>query len=144
MSEDCNSMKPKTDIKNKEIFLMRKKHSKKVDMVTHLEFPNKIQGEWQYMTISKNNIVFRDPNSFKTYSMTLAEKMDEDKFVVFTKSQCGEENYKCIAITQLSENVIETQIGSEFSKILINYEICSNNNFDKKEWITQGSKLTQS
>lgn len=133
-------MKPKTDIKHKEIFQMRKKYSKNIDTAPQIEFPSQIQGEWQYMTIKKNHVIYRDPNSFKTYSLTLVEKMSEDKFVVLSKSQCGEENYKCIAITQLSENVIESQIGSEFSKLLTNYEICSNNHFDNKEWITQGRK----
>lgn len=140
MSEDCGSMKPKPDIKPKEIYRMRKKNFKKVDMMTQLQFPAQVQGEWQYMTIRKNNIVYRDPNSFKTYSMSLIEKMDADNYVVYSKSQCGEENYKCIAITQLSENVIETQIGAESSKLLLNYDICSKDNFDNKEWITQGSK----
>lgn len=134
-------MKPKSDIKHKEIFQMRKEYSKKLDMMSQLDFPTQIQGEWQYMTIRKNNIVYRDPNSFKTYSMTLVEKINEDKFIVFSKSQCGEENYKCIAITQLSENIVESQIGSEFSKLLTNYEICSSNNFDHKEWITQASRF---
>lgn len=73
--------------------------------------------------------------------MSLIEKMEPNRFVVFSKSQCGEESYKCIAIAELAENVIESQIGSESTKILQNFDICGGGNFDSKEWITQGSEL---
>jgi hypothetical protein len=141
MSEDCSSMRPKVDAKAKEIFQMRKKHFKKIDATSIIQFPVGMQGEWQFMTIRKENLVYRDPNSFKTYSMTLIEKIQQNHFIVHSKSQCGEETYKCIAITQLSENVIETQVGSESSKLLLNYELCSGDNFNSKEWITQGSEF---
>jgi predicted nucleic-acid-binding Zn-ribbon protein len=134
-------MVPKTVSQSRETFNMRKKHFKKIDINANLQFPPHIQGEWQYMTIKKNSLIYRDPNSFKTYSMSLIEKIEPNRFVVFSKSQCGEESYKCIAITELAENVIETQIGSESMKILQNYDICGNENFDSKEWITQGSEF---
>lgn len=139
MSNDCSSMLPKSVSQSQELFQMRKKQFKNLEINNQLQFPSQLQGEWQYMTIQKNSLVYRDPNSFKTYSMSLIEKLEHNRFVVFSKSQCGEESYKCIAIAELAENVIESQIGSESMKILQNFDICGGENFDSKEWITQGS-----
>lgn len=141
MSDDCSSMLPKSPPKFREVFQMKKKHFKKIDINEQLQFPSHMQGEWQYMSINKNSLIYRDPNSFKTYLMSLIEKIEPNRFVVHSRSQCGEESYKCIAIAELSDNVIETQIGSESMKILQNFDICGGENFNSKEWITQGSKL---
>lgn len=141
MSDDCSSMLLKPNSQSRETFQMRKKHYKNINVNNQIQFPPHIQGEWQYMTIRKNNLIYRDPNSFKTYSMSLVETIEPNRFVVLSKSQCGEESYKCIAIAELAENVIETQIGSESMKSLLNFDICGGENFDSKEWITQGSKL---
>lgn len=105
-----------------------------------IAFPDNLQGDWQYMRISKNLLTYRDASSLKTYYMSLLTILDGHKYIVRSRSQCGEDNYKCIIITHLHDNVVETQISSNTLSSFSNYEICNNTYFSDKEWVTQASK----
>lgn len=105
-----------------------------------ISFPKKLQGEWQYMKITHNQLTLKDPSSLKTYYMSLMSIPESDRYILKSRSQCGEENYKCIYITQLHDNVIETQISSKTLTSLNNYDICNPKYFDNR-WTTQASEF---
>jgi hypothetical protein len=131
-----------SDQKKQQIFEMKKVLNlwNEVSDSDKTNFPDWLQGRWQYLTIKRNVLTYKDPSSFKTYHMLLVSKYEHNQYIVHSRSQCGEESYKCLAITKLDENVVETQISSQSSKYLVNSEICNNTYFDNMEWITQGSK----
>lgn len=65
-------------------------------------------------------------------------KVNETKFIVFSKTQCDEKQYQCVRFAQRSSNIIEFQIGA---KIEQNYDdsmnsICQDRYFNMY-WITQ-------
>ena len=42
--------------------------------------------------------------------MTLVEQMNSEKFAVMSRSQCGEESFKCLFIRKLDTNILEFQM----------------------------------
>lgn len=112
-----------------------------------MSFPGWLHGEWQFFTIAENRIVnYRDAGSFKSYQMTLVNQLSEEKFVVFSRSQCGEETFKCLWIRNLDTNLLEYQLGAESPTKLANFELCGDDKFDNSQWSTQariGKSLTR-
>lgn len=126
---------------NQQIYKMRKTMSfLRENENDSIKFPSHLQGDWTFMKVERNTLTYHDVSSFRTYFMTLTMALENNRYIVHSKSQCGEEAYKCIVIDQLDENVIETQISSKSSKAFTNYEICNNKFFDDNEWFTQGSE----
>nr|CAD7444045.1 unnamed protein product [Timema bartmani] len=60
-----------------------------------------------------------------------------ERFLVFGRTQCGEEMYTCMWIKRRGMNVLEFQIGLQ-SSTYYNSSLCSNTNFQLNQWITQG------
>lgn len=103
-------------------------------------FPSWFQGQWQFMSVIENQLIFRDHSSFKSYRMTLVNQFSEEKFIVLSRSQCGEESFKCLWIRKLDENILEFQPSSESVKKLTSYAICNDDKFlDSRRWLTQTS-----
>lgn len=146
INNDCSTLPKRNSVTNQQVFKIKKSlNFLESNSFNDLEiaFPDNLQGDWQYMTISKNLLTYRDESSLKTFYMSLVTILEADKYIVRSRSQCGEENYKCIIITQLHDNVIETQISSKTLSSFTNYEICNNKNFNTKEWVTQASKSSE-
>jgi hypothetical protein len=110
----------------------------KLRATTEVSFPSWLQGQWQFFTINESRIeIFHDRNSFKSYRMTLVNQWTDEKFVVLTRSQCGEETYKCLWMRNLDTNLLEFQLGSESPTKLSNFELCNDEKFDNSRWMTQ-------
>lgn len=105
---------------------------------TEMSFPGWLHGQWQFFTINESRIEnYRDRSSFKSYQMTLVNQLSEEKFVVLSRSQCGEETFKCLWLKNLDTNLLEFQLGSESTAKLTSFELCSDDRFDNSRWGTQ-------
>lgn len=122
----------------------------------YCEFPGWMHGQWEFVGISKDELLYKDHSSFKTYRMKClkhetasapsnSQNSSESKILVFSRTQCGEEQYHCVSVVKRSTNILEFQIGSKTvqssahddSEVSI-HGICDEQYFDSSRWITQG------
>lgn len=120
--------------------------------------PNWMHGHWKHMDINRDLIVYKDHSSFKTYTIQCIQNEsnkwkqdsnnDEIKFIAFSRTQCGEEQYHCLWAIKRSANILEFQIGAKIVQNIsdaMNSEdnICNERYFDENRWLTQ-SRLGES
>lgn len=68
-------------------------------------------------------------------------QLSDEKFMVLSRSQCGEESYKCLWIRQLDKNILEFQASTESGKKLTSSDLCKDDEyFHNRQWLTQSSK----
>lgn len=72
--------------------------------------------------------------------MTLVNQLSDEKFVVLSRSQCGEQSYKCLWIRKLDKNILEFQASLESGKKLTSSVLCGDDEFHNSQWLTQSSK----
>ncbi|KAF5272839.1 hypothetical protein FQR65_LT00435 [Abscondita terminalis] len=107
--------------------------------IRQCSFPEWLTGEWEQVRVDNNTFVYRDHTTFKTYSIKCVEKIDsEDKYLVYTRTQCDEERYTCVKIKKRSTNIMEFQVGTNFTRNNDVSYLCSDTNFPDNAWITQG------
>ena len=151
ISNDCSSLSSKTGLipnqQSLQIFKMQQIndffHRPDVLDFSQTIFPKWFQGRWQYLNVKKKQLIYQDHSSFKSYYMSLINQYKDDKFVVLSRTQCGEENYKCLWINKLDTNIIEFQMSSSITNNFTNYDLCNDDQFDDTRWITQASKSKQ-
>lgn len=51
------------------------------------KFPKWMQGEWEHMRVKEDTLVYQDHSSFKTYTIKCADSEEENKYLVFSRSQ---------------------------------------------------------
>lgn len=105
-----------------------------------VDFPSWLQGQWQLLNVANNELIFRDQSSFKSFRMHLVNQLSDEKYIVSSRSQCGEENFKCLWIRKLDVNILEFQTSSETTKKLTSFVLCNDEYFDNNRWLTQASK----
>jgi hypothetical protein len=120
--------------------IVKDNHQKKVMENSSIVFPNWTLGEWEYLKINNNSLEFRDHSSFKIYFMTLISLYSKEKFIVNSRTQCGEEYFRCIWLKSLHRNILDFQISSDKTTNLNSYDFCNNKFFDENRWLTQASK----
>lgn len=143
INSDCSSLSSRNGFtastKNQEIFKIKKIPVEKVS--SEIDFPNWLHGQWQNLNVQRTQLIFRDQSSFKTYRMSLVNQLSDDKFIVLSRSQCGEESFKCLSIRSLDKNILEFQMSSESAKKLTNFMLCNDEHFDDKRWLTLSSNF---
>lgn len=147
INNDCSSLSSKNGFtppsKNQQIFKIQKNVHDFQNSATALDFPSWLHGQWQFLKVMKNQLIFRDQTSLKFYRMMLVNQLSDEKFIVMSRSQCGEENYKCLWIRKLDKNILEFQTSSASAEKLTSYNICNDEEyFEGSRWITQSSKMT--
>lgn len=102
-------------------------------------------GHWEHMFFeeNQNTLIYRDHSSFKTYTMKCEsiDAINPDRFLIFSRTQCGEESYQCIWLKKRSTNIIEFKLGSKSSQSSSSTVLCSDEYFENSHWITQGRTL---
>lgn len=144
INNDCSSISSNSkhsQAKNQQTFKIQKVLDipQRTD-VTNLEFPNWLQGSWQFLNFTKGQLVYRDQNSFKSFRMTLVNQLGNEKFIVLSRSQCGEESFKCLWIKKMHDNVLEIQTSSESPLKLTSDHLCNAEYFESGRWLTQASE----
>ncbi|XP_045482394.1 uncharacterized protein LOC123686367 [Harmonia axyridis] len=100
-------------------------------------FPDWMQGKWEQIRVNKDTLVYQDHSSFKTYTIKCAAShQSENKYLVFSRSQCNEEHYSCLWVHKRSSNILEFQISTKSSHL--NHNLCHESYFLDDAWITQG------
>lgn len=51
-------------------------------------FPDWMQGHWEYMQVEQETLIYKDRNTFKTYTIKCAGNFEsEEKYLVYTRTQ---------------------------------------------------------
>lgn len=98
-------------------------------------FDNNFLGNWEQLAIKSDELIFKDYNSFNILKMKCIQSFGPDKFAVLSRSQCGQESYKCIMIKSRSMNIIEFQVGLT-SKVSYGVDVCNKAKFNETRWLT--------
>jgi len=105
-------------------------------------FPPWAHGQWQDAYVEDDTLIYKDLRNFKTYTVkcmvddkTLAH--DQGKYVVYARTQCGEEFFTCMTMERRGVNVMEFQLGAE-TAASFNQSICHDDQFPQEQWVTQG------
>ncbi|XP_058121055.1 uncharacterized protein LOC131285020 [Anopheles ziemanni] len=106
----------------------------------YCSFPSWLIGRWEHVIVSQNQLIYKDHNTFKTYTMKCVKNYtnhDSNKYIVYSQTQCGEEMYQCLKVERRDTNVFEFQISNRQSA---NYSatICNDFYFSDDRWLTQG------
>ncbi|XP_065165878.1 uncharacterized protein [Atheta coriaria] len=102
-------------------------------------FPDWMRGTWEHIRVEDNTITYKDHSTFKTYTIKCVAMMESnDKYSVLSRTQCGEEQFNCMRIQKRSNNILEFQLGANFSDHNDIFELCADTNFQDDAWITQG------
>ena len=88
------------------------------------DFPEWMQGKWEHVHVDGGTMLLKDTRNFKTYTAKcvgqanpVAHSEDRERFLVYARTQCGDEHYKCVWLKDRGDNALEMQIG-EFRKAL--------------------------
>ena len=85
-----------------------------------------MQGKWEHVHVDGGTMLLKDTRNFKTYTAKCVGQrspvpgMEEERFLVYARTQCGDEHYKCVWLKDRGENALEMQIG-EFSSFGENF-----------------------
>ena len=102
-------------------------------------FPDWIQGSWEHVDFQGDTMVYKDHRNFKTYTGKCIPHSsgDSERFLVYTRTQCGDEVYKCIWIKERGLNTMEIQV-SLYDSSTPDESLCRDENFLDRAWTTQG------
>ena len=75
------------------------------------QLPEWTQGKWEFLHIQGGTVLLKDNRNFKTYSAKCIQQKDEEKYLIYARSHCGEEHYKCVWFKNRGLNAIEFQVG---------------------------------
>ncbi|XP_023327677.1 uncharacterized protein LOC111700851 [Eurytemora carolleeae] len=102
-------------------------------------FPDWIQGSWEHVDFQGDTMVYKDHRNFKTYTGKCIPHSsgDPERFLVYTRTQCGDEVYKCIWIKERGLNTMEIQV-SLYDSSTPDKSLCRDENFLDRAWTTQG------
>ena len=80
------------------------------------------QGKWEHVHVSGGTMMLRDQRDFKTYTARCVGQKrarHPERFLIFARTQCGEEHYKCVWIKNRGDNAMEFQIGEQILSYLL-------------------------
>ena len=109
---------------------------------THFEtdncdLPEWTQGKWEFLHIQGGSVLLKDNRNFKTYTAKCIRNVSEEKYLIYARSHCGEEHYKCVWFKNRGLNAIEFQVGL-YTSLSHNESLCDEGNFLDRTWTTQG------
>lgn len=108
------------------------------------DFPEWMQGKWEHVHVDGGTMLLKDTRNFKTYTAKcvgqgseMAHMEDRERFLVYARTQCGDEHYKCVWLKDRGDNALEMQIGL-YTSPTHNESLCEVENFLDRTWVTQG------
>ena len=85
------------------------------------ELPEWVQGKWEHIHVQGGTLVLKDQRNFKTYTARCAGQrapLHEERFLIYARTECGDEHYKCVWIKNRGDNAMEFQLG----ELLLSYD----------------------
>ena len=88
-------------------------------------FPDWLQGRWEHITFTGESVLYKDHRTFKTYAGRCVPhgSASPDRFLLYTRSQCGDQEYKCMWVKERGVNTME--VGCCLWQVLSLYGYCS-------------------
>ncbi|KAK8745085.1 hypothetical protein OTU49_000454 [Cherax quadricarinatus] len=107
---------------------------------TACAFPRWAQGSWQHLQIDAKELWVQDDGADKKYqTLCLSQHAPHgERYALYSKTQCGDEEFSCIWIKKRAVNVIEYQMAAYPSAQYNASRVCSDDMFRGQEWSTQG------
>ncbi|XP_075680244.1 LOW QUALITY PROTEIN: uncharacterized protein LOC113788835 [Dermatophagoides pteronyssinus] len=106
-------------------------------------FPDWMQGRWQRTKVDNQQFIYKDAqNQFRTIrSRCIQRQIDQanDRFIVHSITQCGEQSFSCLWVKRRSPNIMEFKFSDKSSSIM-NDKLCDDRNFLINPWITEGKE----
>jgi len=104
-------------------------------------FPTWTHGQWQDAYVEADTLVYKDLRNFRTYTVKCmveqqSNSQNQGHFVVYARTQCGDDFYTCMSMERRGVNVMEFQLGVQTSSNF-NQSLCHNEKFTPA-WVTQG------
>lgn len=106
---------------------------------SNCRFPAWLQGEWEHVNVDNNRFYYKDQTDFVNYDLKCLSRINQDKYIVYSRTHCNEKRYNCLWAEQRSDDVFEFQTGGSSSKYKTEH-LCDPSNMPSK-WITQSRKL---
>jgi hypothetical protein len=108
------------------------------------QFPAWLQGRWEHLDFAGDLVTYKDHRNFKTYYGKCVPHsggggggQSAERFLVYTRTQCGDEEYKCLWIKERGLNTLEVQVGL-YDSANPDEALCGDANFQERTWTTQG------
>jgi len=79
--------------------------------------PDWAQGKWEALHVQEGTLILKDHRNFKTFSAKCVNPTEwphNDRFLLYSRTHCGEEHYNCIWLKNRGDNTLEFQIGNFF------------------------------
>ena len=77
-----------------------------------VSFPSWAQGKWEHIHVQGSTMLLKDHRNFKTYTAKMvANSAHPERFLVYARTQCGDEHYKCVWLKNRGDNALEFQLG---------------------------------
>jgi hypothetical protein len=91
------------------------------------ELPDWAQGKWEHLHVQGGTVLLKDHRNFKTYTARCIPKRiiqqsqpNEERFLIYARTQCGDEHYKCVWFKSRGINAMEFQVGKHmFNKNIL-------------------------
>ena len=86
------------------------------------KLPDWAQGKWEHLHIQGGTLLLKDHRNFKTYTAKCVNQRKnayEERFLLYARTHCGDEHYRCVWIKNRGDNALEFQIGKKL-KIDVN------------------------
>ncbi len=95
------------------------------------KLPAWAQGKWEHVHVQDGSLILRDQRDFKTYTARCVGRVDsglrmrrdeennevediqEERYLIYARTHCGDEHYKCLWLKSRGTNAMEFQIGKE-------------------------------
>ncbi|KAH7642800.1 hypothetical protein HUG17_9491 [Dermatophagoides farinae] len=106
-------------------------------------FPDWMQGRWQRTKVDNQQFIYKDAqNQFRTIRSRCIQRQSDlanDRFIVHSITQCGEQSFSCLWVKRRSPNIMEFRFSDKSSSIM-NDKLCDERNFATNQWITEGKE----
>ena len=102
-------------------------------------FPDWVQGDWEHIQFQGDTVLYKDHRNFKTYTGKCIPHRsgNSERYLVLTRTQCGDQVYKCFWLKQRGLNTLEVQV-SLYDSSTPDHDLCRDENFLDRAWTTQG------
>ena len=76
--------------------------------------PEWAQGKWEHIHVRGGTLLLKDHRYFKTYTARcVGGDSHPERFLVYARTQCGDEHYKCVWLKKRGNNALEFQLGKK-------------------------------
>ena len=105
-------------------------------------FPSWLQGSWEDLRVSQSSLEHMDQANLRKITSQCIQNSSShpNRFLIYSRSQCGDEQYNCVWFEPRGVNIVEYQMGRRPSTTPSD-SLCDNDHFLQRTWNTRASKI---